>query len=461
MNKEKYPYPVFPIGLAYLAKSIENNGHQSTLLDLAIDSDLAIELNRLMAKPDLIGLSLRNIDNMSYFHFTDYNKDLNDTILLCKKMFNDVPIVLGGSGFSLFPYEIMNSVQADYGIVGEGELALNQLIYSLNQKIKIDPIDLEKISGLVYKNINGQWRQNSVNRSDSWQALRPERQRLNYEWYLINGGMANVQTKRGCCFDCIYCTYPQLDGKKLSVRPPSHIGDELEYLAKELNVDFVYFVDDIFNFPMEHGYAICNEIIQRKLKLRWTAFINPGYVDEQLIYQMKRAGCQGLELGSDSGSEKILKNLRKNFTIEHLKHCDNLAKKYRLPICHYLLFGAPGESSETVNETIKLMEQLDSAAFIAMIGIRVYPQTVLAKEYMSNPENGAMNWLDRHFFIPEKISLLEIKDKLLCYASQNPRWIIPDTVFALDETLQTKLRLRGKRGPLWELAHLRNVALNL
>ena len=207
----------------------------------------------------------------------------------------------------------------------------------------------------------------------------PYRDLLDNVRYLRHGGMGNIQTKRGCPFGCIYCTYPLLEGSSVRTRPREEVVRELRSLKEHHDVDYVYFVDDIFNFPRDYALGLCRSMADQGIGLKWSAFVNPGYVDEELIETMKEAGCTGVEFGTDSGSPAMLRRLGKSFSVEDISRASEICKMVEVPFAHYLLLGGPGEDEKTLGETASLMDQVEPTAVIVMVGIRIYPGTELER----------------------------------------------------------------------------------
>ncbi len=205
----------------------------------------------------------------------------------------------------------------------------------------------------------------------------PSRTLFDVSRYLTEGGAANVQTKRGCPFGCVYCTYPILEGSRVRTRPTADVVRELRTLVDEHGVDYVEFCDDIFNFPESAARELCEAMIAEGLRLSWSAFVNPGHLDARLLDLMVRAGCDAVELGTDSGSPAMLRSLGKSFTVEEVRRSSRLCHEAGVATAHYLLFGGPGENDETIAESVALMDELAPEAVIVMVGIRIYAGTEL------------------------------------------------------------------------------------
>ena len=443
VNRERMPYPVFPLGLAYLARGLREGDHPIEVLDLCFSQDVLIDLRESLERfqPDLIALSLRNLDNLTYPTSVSYLKEVGEVISACRRS-SSAKLVIGGSGYSLAPKELLQYLDVDFGVVGEGEEVLPQLIKSLERGSPISPSPYLLIKGQSFPHLTGGARVSLIR--------SPDRTLFETRRYLEEGGMGNIQTKRGCPFSCIYCTYPLLEGKEVRLRKAEDVVEELHHLSEE-GVDYVYFVDDIFNYPPSYAETLCREIIHRKMNIRWSAFVNPGFLTEDLLKWMKEAGCTGIEFGTDSGSDRMLKNYKKSFTIKEVTYASEICSKSMINHCHYLLFGGPGENEETVEESFQLMDELDPTAIIAMLGIRIYPGTEMERTALAEGViDQHSNLIFPHFYIaPALKGRLEeiIREKAL----RRNRWIVPGLEINITQNLMEGIRKFGLRGPLWEL----------
>ncbi|HYB20767.1 MAG TPA: radical SAM protein, partial [Thermodesulfobacteriota bacterium] len=224
---------------------------------------------------------------------------------------------------------------------------------------------------------------------------------------------------------------------------------EAEFLVQK-GIENAFIVDNIFNFPETHAREVCQAFIERKIALRWSCYVHPTYFSRPLAEDMKRAGCTGIELGTDSGSPAVLVKLGKNFTPEDIRRATRIAQEEGLEVCHSLALGAPGETEETLEETFRLMEQISPTAVIAMVGLRIFPGTGLA--YLAEAEGiipSSSTLLDPVFYISPAV-----KDRVVEMAKRraalHPNWILPGLSINVSLRIQSKLRKIGVKGPLWE-----------
>ncbi len=442
VNRERMPFPVFPLGLAYIAKALKDEGHQIEVMDLCFSKEVSVDLESALHRfqPDMVGISLRNLDNLTYPTSISYLKEVEEVIRICRRSTTS-RLVIGGSGFSLAPEELLQRLEVDFGIVGEGEDVLLQLVRSLERKDPVAPSSCLLLKEKPFPPL--------IEGARVFPIQRPDRSPFETNRYLEEGGMGNIQTKRGCPFSCIYCTYPLLEGKKVRLRKTEEVIEELQHLIEQ-GVDFVYFVDDIFNYPVSYAEALCREMIRRKMEVKWTAFVNPGFLDEMLLERMKEAGCVGVEFGTDSGSPRMLENYKKSFTQGDIIRSSKICSKLMVNHCHYLLFGGPGEDEESIEESFHLMDQLDPTAVIAMLGIRIYPGTEMERISLSEKViHQDSNLIYPHFYISPilrgKLSGI-IQEKALA----RKRWIVPGLEINVSQNLIEQIRRFRIRGPLWE-----------
>ena len=447
-NREKMPFPVFPLGLAYIAKALRDDGHQIEVMDLCFSREVSGDLKSALHRfqPDLIGISLRNLDNLTYPTSISYLKEVEEVVGICRQSTSS-RLVIGGSGYSLAPKELLQHLDVDFGIVGEGEKVFPQLVRSLEREDPISPSPCLLVKEKPFPLL--------IEGARVFPIQSPDRSLFETNRYLEEGGMGNIQTKRGCPFSCIYCTYPLLEGKKVRLRKTEEVTEEIQHLIEQ-GVDFVYFVDDIFNYPPSYAEALCREMIRRKMEVKWTAFVNPGFLNETLLERMKEAGCVGVEFGTDSGSPRMLENYEKSFTQEDIIRSSKICSKLMINHCHYLLFGGPGEDEESIEESFHLMDQLDPTAVIAMLGIRIYPGTEMEQLSLSQGViHQDSNLIYPYFYVSPALRG-KLRDIIQEKALARKRWIVPGLEINISQNLLEQIRRFRIRGPLWELVERMN-----
>ena len=438
-NRERNPYPVFPLGLSYLAGPLAGRGHLLRVLDLcfAPDPEKALEEELASFPPDAVVVSIRNIDNVTFPGSRSYISGVSKIVDRCR---GRAVVIVGGSGFSLMPVQLMAHLDADYGIVGEGEEVLPELIARLELGTPVT-----SLPGVLARG------------DTSYLPVAPlkqigfaDRTLFPVQRYHQEGGMANLQTKRGCPFSCIYCIYPLLEGSRMRLRPVAEIIAEIRSLIEDHGVSYIYFVDDIFNYPPEFAEQLCRAMVRERLAINWSAFINPGFVSAGLVEAMVAAGCDAVEFGTESGSATMLRNMGKSFGVDQIRSASKLCREAGADFAHYMLFGGPGESEATIDETFALMDELEPDAVIAMTGIRIFPGTQLYRQAI---EDGVITeetpMLEPVFYISPGIRDT-MCDMVAARALQRRNWVAPGMEINMSDAMLDALRRFTVRGPMWK-----------
>jgi radical SAM superfamily enzyme YgiQ (UPF0313 family) len=213
-------------------------------------------------------------------------------------------------------------------------------------------------------------------------AQLPLRRRafVDNHYYFRKGGQAGFETKRGCAMKCIYCADPVSKGKSVRLLPPQRVVEELAAMISQ-GVDHFHTCDSEFNLPPQHAQQVCQAIIEKGMgsKIRWYAYCTPTPFDDETAALMKRAGCAGINFGVDSACDSVLRSLGRHFTALDLKHTAQLCRRHRLLFMYDLLLGGPGETHETIRKTIDLVRRIKPDCVGLSLGIRIYPDTPLAR----------------------------------------------------------------------------------
>jgi radical SAM superfamily enzyme YgiQ (UPF0313 family) len=447
-NTEKLPDPVFPIGAAYMAAVAAAHGHQVATLDLCFLEALRPALDETIraTAPQVIGISLRNLDSSAYPQNTSYIDDYKQLVGAIREL-SDAPIVLGGAGFTIMPDTILEFLAADVGVVGEGELAFPWVLEQLATGTA-----LASTPAYRCQPVNGGVCVTPVARIKQLDITGvPMRQRFDMRRYYERGGALNIQTKRGCYFECVFCSYPLIEGSKVRMRTPKEVVGEIEAIRAEFGIRHWFFVDNIFNAPIRHAKEICDEIAARGLDIEWSGYLNPRFVDDELCRVVAASGCKAIEFGTDSGSPTMIGNLKKEFEVADLRRTSALCHKYRLKFCHSLIFGGPGETEQTVTETLELMDELRPTAVIAMTGIRILPGTGMVEIALRDGQiDDDDNLLYPKFYVAPSLGD-QLIDRIEAYARTHGNWIVPGKGIKTNVQVLQKLRERKIKGQLWRL----------
>ena len=357
-----------PIGLACVAAAAERAGHNVRLLSLAASGDREFRIADAVwqLRPDVIGISVRNIDDQNMEHPRFLLASLREPVAACRRL-SSAPIVLGGAGYSIFPRAAIGYLQADMGIEGEGEMAFPALLSWIEKGAHGSPPA-------------GTYLHNGVCTTTapipSLDAFPLPEPRCWLHFSGVKQARIPVQSRRGCPLDCIYCSTSTIEGRPVRKRSPESVVSWLAQLRAQGFRSF-HFVDNTFNLPPSYAKDLCRKLIQAKLGLDWWGIVYPKWVDQELAELMAKAGCTLVSLGFESGSEPVLKQLNKRFTCADVKAVSATLSAAGIKRNGFLLLGAPGETKETVEESLAFADSLHLDGLKVTVGLRIYPGTVL------------------------------------------------------------------------------------
>ena len=452
-NQERSPDPVAPLGVCYVATAAAQAGHDVRVLDLCFSEDVEVDVAAAVAahRPEAIGTSLRNVDNCAYPDTVSYLPHYRRVVDACRAA-SPAPLVLGGSAFTTMPAFYLPALEVPYGVVGEGEVALPALLARL-------------ATGSDARGVGGVAVWDAVARAvtvtppawlPSLDALRAERRWIDNRLYLERGGMANLQTKRGCHYKCTFCAYPVIEGRGMRTRDPCGAAAEVETLLEEYGLDQFFIVDSVFNAPRGYAEAVCAALRRLGRRIRWSCFVTPGNLSAELLDLMMTAGCQSIDFGTDAGSNRTLRALRKSFNVDDIHAASALCRERGLPFCHSLVFGGEDETWETVAETIATMDACRPTAVTAMCGVRVYPETPFAQALIGRGEVPGVEALYEPYFYFSPAVRDGLTETVAAAARARGNWFLPGSKVNDEDRLFANLRGRGLKGDLWRyLARLR------
>jgi radical SAM superfamily enzyme YgiQ (UPF0313 family) len=371
-NTEKINMPALPMGLGCVAAALEAAGHAVEFLDLMDVDDWQSRLQTALchSSPDLIGISIRNIDDQVSQAPRFLLERAREVVTFCQAN-AAAPIVLGGAGYSIFPESVLDYTGADMGIQGEGEMPLVLLLERIASSAT-----LSDVPGLYLKSKGLQAPRTYIRDLDRFPLPRPD---------LFDPRFAHdpnyflpIQTRRGCPLDCSYCSTSTIEGHVIRKRSPQAV---IEALARWRAAGFsrLYFVDNVFNLPEKYALELCDRMAAAGLDMRWRAILYPGNMSATLVHAMARAGCRDVSLGFESGVQSILDALHKRFSLDDIRQASHMLADHGIGRMGFLLLGGPGETRETVLQSLAFADSLHLDAVKLTIGLRIYPYTELAR----------------------------------------------------------------------------------
>ena len=358
-NTMKTP-PVIPIGLEYLATALEKHNHNVDILDLCFVSSPIKELEKAFDKEtyDMVGFTIRNIDTCHYFYNEFYLQDFKKLIDFIKKQ--EIPIILGGAGFSAMPNEVLEYLQADFGIIGPGDIVLPKFL-DLWQK--------DKITSKIFDG----WRDGIDNTLVHKRGVK-----INYQQYISNEGIVGFTTHVGCMNQCPYCVEANT---KLSFKKINNIIDELELLANQ-GYTHLHLCDSEFNSNLNFSIEFCEALAKKSLPMKWALYMKPTPYNERLFELLHKSNAYLITLVVDS--DKLIQAIN-NYSYEDLAkvidHCNN----YNIEVAIDLLTGYPYETIESTKEMIEFFKENRTKSVGINYYYRIYKHTVLEKTIINDP----------------------------------------------------------------------------
>ena len=363
--------PIYPLGLAYIATTLSDHDLRGCDLQLESDPDGALIRALTRFKPQVVAISIRNVDSSASYDGHSYFPTLEGCILQIRERVPSARIVVGGPGFSLFPTAIMERLkEIDFGVVFEAETTLPALLENLDNPDRVQGICFRE-NGAVKIGINSPQIEFAT-------MPAPDRSLFRVADYVARGGRIGVQTKRGCPFRCVYCTYPYLDGHGLRNRVAAAVVDEIQEVADQGASEF-FLCDSIFNVPTGHAEGICREIIRRDLDIRFFAFFNEAFTNREQLELARDAGCDLAIFGPDGGHSTTLKTYQKGLTTAQLERAYRMCREIGLPYKCAFLMNGPGETPLTFARMLAFVLRLKLAADLrfSFSTMRIYPHTEL------------------------------------------------------------------------------------
>lgn len=399
-----------PIGLAYIAAAVDEGRHEMRVLDLMFSDDAAADAESAVRDfaPDVVGLSMRNLDNQSAMNPKWNLPGVREIVERVRGAARGARIVCGGPAFSILPAECLEYVGADMGIAGDAAEAFATLIDRLDKGE-----DYTDVPGIVYRRADGEIVV-SEGRFASDFHNAPRLDLLDMRRYDGSGFGVGVVTKLARAY------YPNLEGgfegDDWRVREPSEVVDEIADLNARYGVSKIFFIDSGFNIPLEHAKKLCRAVIESGVKIRWNSYVRAGGGDLELAELMKRSGCS-LALMAESGKGEGLR--------ERLDGMEALAGVFRaadLPFSVNIGFGETGETQETVKLKTAMLDRIEPAFVALRVGTRILPNTAAARTAMRDGLIKSESDLIAPVFYIDREARGWLPHRLRVEAARRPRW---------------------------------------
>jgi anaerobic magnesium-protoporphyrin IX monomethyl ester cyclase len=424
-NRERQPYPVVPNGLACIASALDDAGHSVSFLDLCFASDPVASARRAAVelRPDVIGISVRNIDNSDAIALRHYMPEAREVLHSLRRAAPQAKVIAGGAAFGVAPEALFRDLGVDYAVAGDGERASVALVDALSSGRPV-----EALPGLV-RDRNGTVAFTPPGEDADLDSLpRPSLHRwIDLARYQRHGATIPIQTKRGCVYKCIYCTYRNVEGWGYRTRDPEMVADEIEELRIKAGVSRFDFVDSTFNSPPGHAIQVCEAIARRKLGVQLdTTNFTPATASAELLGAMRAAGFRSLGITAESASDTVLETLEKGFNAAKVREVAERVEKFGIKTLWIFLVGGPGETTKSIEETLEFAAwrlRRGDAVYLT-VGLRIYPGTTLHRIAIAEGVVQAESTLlDPTFYFSSAINFDATVERLRRFAAEHPRFM--------------------------------------
>jgi len=404
-NTETISMPTLPLGFACVAAATQNAGHEVALLNLMFEGDPKVGIRTSIedVRPEVIGISVRNIDDQNMLQPRFLLASVKEVIGSCRS-FSHAPVILGGAGYSIFPGSALGYLGADMGIQGEGEIVFPILLDRIGKGVEVSDLPGVHFPGHAAQAADeGVVRPSAQNlrayacrRASARRQAKGRKPPLRYfekkldklplpepNLWIPPGASKRklwvpVQSRRGCPLDCTFCSTSAIEGRAIRRRSPTRVVNWLKQLRKTGCRNF-NFVDNVFNLPPDYAKTLCRQVIQAELGLHLWCLIYPKWIDAELVELMGRAGCRQISFGFESGSEEMLRSLNKRFDRKEVSTVSRMFAEAGIERMGFLLLGGPGETKDSVEESLSFADSLNLETLKITVGLRIYPQTPLAR----------------------------------------------------------------------------------
>ena len=362
----KYP----PLGIAYLAAFLRENGVNVEILDPVFEGLYIAEKRLRNPDYDILAVSTLTMNFEDGLKMAKIAKEANPNCIT----------IFGGIHSTIFPEEVIKNKEVDVVCIGEGEYTLLELVQQLEKNR-----DFEGIRGTILKTVKNPPRP-PIQKLDD--IPFPARDLLPMKDYLftrvgrvgweLRSPSTSMITSRGCYFRCTFCSSHLLFGRKVRFRSAKNVVDEIEHLCQDYNIKGISFVDDTFAQNLKRIKDISSEIIKRKLDIEWICMGRVDTVSKEMLKEMKKAGCVGIGYGIESGSQHILDNyIKKGINLNQVENAIKITREVGLTSVAYFMMGTPGETIEDIKKTIEFAKKLNTDAVnftitIPMPGTELY-----------------------------------------------------------------------------------------
>lgn len=431
------------LGLFYVGTVLKKEGHIVQILELVPPhEDFILPIKKF--KPDLIGFSI--VTNM-------YSDTKNLIKILKRELPKETIYVCGGPHPTTVPLDVIKDLGVDFVVCGEGEYTMKELCEAIGRRKS-----LNSVKGIVYKKsdkIINTGRRDFIQNLDDLpipdRSLSPQ-----FEWYLSPPGlirgmvyenMTNIMASRGCPGRCTFCTSYNIFGRNVRRRSVENVIKEIKYLVKTYNIKALYFNDDTFSWDENWVINFCRALKKDNIKIAWSCNTRVNTISEEMLKEMRSSGCVQVDLGVESGSQKVLNSLKKGITIKQIERAFKLVKKSGLRSFASFIVGSPGETLDDIKKTKELLRKIKPdmsifSIFIPFPGSEAFEEAKKKGLLREKDLNFSDRWDTKHtenpiivsnFSLEELVKIRKELENLVVFKShltifkgyiKNPKFII-------------------------------------
>jgi anaerobic magnesium-protoporphyrin IX monomethyl ester cyclase len=365
---------VVPIGLYYIGAILKKNNYDVEILNWHDINKTPHKIEEILKekKPGVIGFSILHANRWGGIEIAK----------IAKRLLPEVKIVFGGVGATfLWEHLLKHFKEIDFAVLGEGEYSFLNLIHCIEKK---NYAGVNKIKGIAFRKGKKIVKTGDAEVIQDLDLLPMPSKYFDFQ---------HLAFSRGCPANCTFCGSPRFWGRKVRFHSVEYFVEQLAQLYRK-GITFFYVSDDTFTMKKDRVIQICKQIIEKDLKITWFAISQVKYVNEEMLYWMRKAGCIQISYGVESGSEKIRKMLNKNIKTDEIKKAFALTTQHGILARAYFIYGSPGETWATIQETIDLIHEIKPLSIIFYI-LDIFPGTALYKDFQQRTNLDDDIWLKR------------------------------------------------------------------
>jgi anaerobic magnesium-protoporphyrin IX monomethyl ester cyclase len=384
----------YPLGLGYIAAVLNSHGHSTKIYDAehstecrsqdwleashnyhlfleALSKEQSPEWNKFREmlgfyRPQVVGISVLSVKTPAALRLAS----------ICKQFDKNIIVVVGGDHPTILPRELLKSEDVDFAVSGEGEFAMLDLVEVLSK----DKNNFAQIDGLSFKRdglIVSNKSRALINDLDSLPFPDIESLFDSENYRPIDLGI--MMTSRGCPNSCTYCGIANTSGRRVRVRSIGNVISEIKELNQKYDVTYFSFRDASFTVDRNHTIDFCNRIIEENLNIQWECSTRMDLLDDVLISKMKNSGCVTIRVGIESGNEQLMQRMKRKVTLDQIRQGARTLNKHRMNWSAYFMFGVPGETKRTIEDSIRLINEIDPP-FVTVANYSLIPGTEMYEE---------------------------------------------------------------------------------